>query len=92
MAHYEILLQETIMQLCAKGRRHLQQVCCWERPGAFVAAPVGRLLQMRAAGDTFTLVDERDITNKPAAELEPCDCGSGYLLKPEGIVPEFPAR
>jgi hypothetical protein len=89
MARYDILIQETSTQLCSKGRHHLQQVRCQKGFGALVVVTAGRLRQMMAAGDTFTLVGEEEPAKTAVAVVEPCECGDGYILKPEGIVHEF---
>ncbi len=91
MAEYTVLSVD-VRQPCVAGRHHVAKASLMVERGAAGNAPIVRLLEMAARGDTFVVGPVDPPGLQQPARFVRCECGDGYLLEPEGRVEEYPAR
>jgi hypothetical protein len=91
MAEYTVLSVDVLPD-CAAGRRHIAKASLLREGGAAGVPAIARLLEMAARGDTF-VVGQLDAPESQAqAQFVECGCSTGYVLEPDGVVEEYPAR
>lgn len=91
MAEYTVLSVD-VRPPCVAGRRHVAKASLMMERGAAGVAPIVRLLEMAARGDTFMVGPLDPPGLQEPATFARCACGDGYLLEPGGRVEEYPAR
>ncbi|HKS70688.1 MAG TPA: hypothetical protein VJQ45_09720 [Ktedonobacterales bacterium] len=91
MAEYTVLSVD-VRPPCAAGRRHVAKASLMVDRGAAGVAPIVRLLEMAASGDTFVVGPLDPPGRQAPARFVRCACGDGYLLEPDGRVEEYAAR
>ncbi|MFI5273757.1 MAG: hypothetical protein ACHQ4H_12055 [Ktedonobacterales bacterium] len=91
MAEYTVLSVD-VRATCAAGRRHLARASLMRDGGGAGFAPVIRLLEMAASGDTFVVGPLKPPGAQAPAEFARCACGDGFVLEPPGRVEEYPVR
>ncbi len=91
MAEYTVLSVD-VRQPCIAGQRHVAKASLMVERGAAGVAPIVRLLEMAARGDSFMVGPLDPPGLQEPARFVRCSCGDGYLLEPEGRVEEYSVR
>jgi hypothetical protein len=91
VAEYTVLSVD-VRPPCPEGRRHVAKASLMLDRGAAGVAPIVRLLEMAARGDTFVVGPLDPPAAQEPARFARCACGDGYLLEPDGRVEEYSVR
>ncbi len=84
---YTVLNATKANDTCPEGRYHISAARITSDPGVLMFAPMDKLLGMQQ--DTFVTPDPDNVHQDISLTFEPCSCGSGYVLVPDGVVKLF---
>ncbi len=86
------ILSVDVLAECEAGQRHVAKASLLidHDPGG--VAPIDRLIELQNAGTSFTAASPDGSGIDLTVKLAPCLCGKGYLIRPAGLVDEYPVR
>ena len=88
MARYTVHNVNVRRDPCTRGRHHVREARVAITIGAFMQAPIDRLLAMQVQ-DTFVTPNPDNVREDVPVAFEPCDCGGGYVVMPAELVDEY---
>jgi hypothetical protein len=91
VAEYTVLSID-VLPACEVGRRHIAKASLLRAGGAAGMPGMARLLEMKSRGDTFVVGPPDAAEGQTPTRFVMCACGAGYVLEPDGVVEEYPAR
>lgn len=91
MAVYTILSVDVLPE-CQAGQRHIAKASLLvdHTPGGVTT--IDRLIEMQTEGATFAAASLDGTSEDVPVRLSPCLCRLGYLIRPAGLVDEYPVR
>jgi hypothetical protein len=86
------ILSVDVLAECEAGQRHVAKasLLIGHTPGG--VAPIDRLIEQQSAGASFVAASPDGSGIDLPVKLASCPCGKGYLIRPAGLVDEYPAR
>ncbi len=77
---------------CPMGQRHVAKASLLvdHTPGG--VAPIARLIELQGEGAQFVAASLDGSGTDQPVKLAQCPCKQGYLVRPAGLVDEYPLR
>ena len=86
------ILSVDVLAECEAGQRHVAKASLLidHTPGG--VATIDRLIGLQGEGSSFVAASLDGSGTDLTVKLAPCTCGKGYLIRPAGLVDEYPVR
>jgi hypothetical protein len=86
------ILSVDVLPECEMGQRHIAKASLLMDHSPGGVTPIDRLIKQRDEGATFAASALDGSGVDVPVKLSSCPCGKGYLVRPAGLVDEYPAR